>query len=929
MRLPQTFAFLRKPVVALAVAGLGFCTVAHAQTNRITQPISSASGRVALANTVLPRALAGKDLGAAPADRTLSSVTLRFNMSDAQTNSLNALLAAQQNASSPLYHQWLTPEQFGARFGLSSPDIAKVTAWLQGQGLTVTGVARGQSFVTVSGTVAKLQTAFGTSIHMVEVNGEQHIANLTEPTLPKAIAAVVGTVTGLSDIRLKPHARPHFTSSLSGDHFIAPGDFYTIYDINPLLTANVDGTGVTIAVAGQTDIALTDIAAFRSASGLTANPPTVKLIGTDPGVPSTDDQVEASLDVEWSGAVAPGASILYVNSTDVIGGSLTQIIDQNLAPIATVSYGNCESGFGSSNIATFNQLFRQAAAQGQTIAGPAGDSGAADCDYQTSIATQGLAVDFPASSPYVTGVGGTMFNETSGVTYWNTTNGTDSGSAVSYIPEAVWNETNLGEGIAAGGGGASAYFVKPAWQIGTGVPSDSSRDVPDISFNAAASHDGYLFCQGGFCTSGYRNAAGNLDVVGGTSVSTPAFAGILALLEEKLQAKVGQANPTIYALADSSYYTSVFHDVTTGTNEVPCTLGTPNCTTVVTPCDTLTNTGNGCIGYSAGAGYDEATGWGSLDVFNFVNDWSLVTPLSSGTNGTSVSATAVTASSTSITTGTSLTITAKVTSATSGVTATPTGNAQLTIDGVNTGSIVALTNGTATFTYDTTSLSSGTHIFGVAYSGDTNYDGSKGTVSVDVTSATAADFTLSPSTASATTTSGGTAAGITFTVTPTSGFTGEVTFAASTTSSTLDATYAFNPTMVNITGTTAGSTVLTLVASESDAVGTHGFRRLGGLKAHSLTPGMPWQLPASGVALAGLLFFVLPKRRNRWTALALALVSAGLMGVSGCGGGNSDTATSGTTTTASGTYTITVTASGTNAAGTALSHSSTVTFVVQ
>ena len=931
MPFPQTFVLLRKLFTGLAIGSLGLSTAAHAQANRIVQASISDSGRVELSNTVLPRAAKGQDLGAAPADRTLSSVTLRFNMTAAQSTQLDVLLAAQQNPASPLYHQWLTPEQYGARFGLSLTDISKVTTWLQGQGLTVTGVARGRSFVTVAGTVAKLQTAFGTTIHMIQVDGEQHIANLTEPSLPKSLAGVVSTITGLTDIRLKPHAHPHFTSSISGSHFIAPGDFYTIYDINPLLTASIDGSGETIAVAGQTDILQSDIAAFRSASGLAANPPTVKVIGTDPGVPTTDDQVEASIDVEWSGAVAPAATILYVNSTDVIAGSLTAIIDQNLAPIATVSYGNCESGFGNSNVVMYNELFRQAAVQGQTVVGPAGDSGATDCDYQAKTASGGLAVDFPASSPYVTGVGGTMFNEGSG-TYWSTTNGTYSGSALSYIPELAWDESDPTVGLSAGGGGASIFFTKPSWQVGSGVPADNSRDVPDLAFNAAAGHDPYLICQGGFCTNGFRNAANNLDAYGGTSISTPAFAAIVALLEQKLQTKVGLANPTIYALANSTYATNVFHDVTSGSNDSPCTLGTSNCTTASSPCAGVTNTVNGttygCIGYSATAGYDLATGWGSLDVFNFVNDWSQVTPIGVATVSMATSATHVTAAPSSVTAGTSITINATVTSATAGATASPTGTAQLTVDSASVGSAVALSSGAASFIYDTTGLSSGAHIIGVTYSGDSTYAGSKGTATVDVTT-TASDFALSPSSATATTTPGGTAAGITFTVTPTSGFTGSVTFTASTQSSTLDATYGFSINPVTISGTTPGTTVFTLVASESNAKGgLTGQHRLGRSSGVSkLKPVSPWMIPATGVTLAGLLLLVVPRRRSQWTALVLALTCIGVLSVAGCGSGSKNV--SSTTTTASGTYTIAITASGTNSAGIPLSHTSTVTLVVQ
>ena len=200
------------------------------------------------------------------------------------------------------------------------------------------------------------------------------------------------------------------------------------------MTGSINGQGISIAVAGQTDIALADVTAFRNAAGLSTNLPTVQLAGTDPGT-STNDVPEAMIDVEWAGAIAPSASIIYVNGKDVFLNSVTQAIDNNVAPIVTVSYGDCESGFGTSYIAQFNALFKQANAQGQTMLGPGGDSGAADCDYNTTYATNGLAVDFPASSPYVTGVGGTEFNEGGG-TYWSTTNGS-GGTALSYIPETA------------------------------------------------------------------------------------------------------------------------------------------------------------------------------------------------------------------------------------------------------------------------------------------------------------------------------------------------------------------------------------------------------------------------------------------------------------------------------------------------------------
>jgi subtilase family serine protease len=894
--------------------------------NRIAAGVND-SARAVIAHNTNPRALHATDLGLVPANTPLSSMTLRFNMTPEQDAALTQLNIAQQNPASPQYRQWLTPQQYGAEFGLSASDISAVTGWLAAKGFSNITVAQSETFVRFSGTAAQAQAAFATPIHSVSANGSTYFASLVDPTLPAGIAGVVSSVTGLNSFHLQPRARvrtvpaPQYTSSVSGSTYIAPGDFYTIYNIQPLLNNSINGTGITIGVMGQTDISLPSAAAFRSVSGLTANPPTVMLYGTDPGT-STNDLPEAMLDVEWSGAVAPSATILYVNSTDVIDGSLTQAIDHNLAPILTISYGDCEQGFGSANLATFNAMFRQAVTQGQTILGPAGDSGATDCDYDATAAVSGLAVDFPASSPSVTGLGGTMFNENGG-TYFSATNGTTQGSALSYIPEAVWNETAVQGTLASGGGGFSSTFVKPYWQVGNGVPADSSRDVPDLSFNAAADHDGYLLCVPGYCTNGYRNAAGTLSIVGGTSVATPSFAGIMALLEQKIATRVGNANPTIYGLANSTYYGTVFNDVATGTNAQPCTAGTTDCPN------------GGTIGYAAGVGYDRASGWGSLNVQNFVTDWPLVTPIANNGFGSDVSSTMVTESAASVLSGTTVTVTAAIASNTPNVTTTPTGTAQLLIDNVASGSPSAVTNGSVTFSVSTTSLSSGNHYLTVAYSGDVTYNGSKGTVNLDVVSSTSPDFGLTPASTNITTATGTTAPGVTFTVTPVGGFTGNVTFVATTTSSSLAATYSFSVSPVVISGTAAGSTVFTLEAYTSAAdVGT-GLNKFGPVKAASnRSPFAPWEMTGSGVAMAGLLLLCVPRRRRSLGLVLVALLSIGVFAVSGCSEGSGSTSTPTTTTTttttntAPGTYTITVSASGVNSAGTHVTHNSQVTFVV-
>ncbi len=892
--------------------------------NRITASVSNSS-TISLQGNIHPLALRSQDLGEAPADRALESLTLRFSMTADQQMALSQLLLDQQDSNSSRYHQWLTPEQFGEQFGLSSDDLAKVSSWLTAQGFTVTGTAQSATFITFTGTVATAERAFHTSIHTLSLNGEQHVANVAEPWLPAGIAGVVSSITGLNDFRLQPraHARvvqvpaqtqanPLYTSSVSGNTYIAPGDYYTIYDINPLLTSSINGNGITIAVMGQTDLGVSDVAAFRSASGLSANPPTLKLYGTDPGI-SKNDVDEAQLDVEWSGAVAPSATILYVYSKDAFNTSLTQAIDNNLAPVISISYGDCESGFGSTTVNSYNQLFQQANAEGITVVGPGGDSGATDCDSQTTSAKGGLAVDFPASSPYVTGVGGTMFHE-NGTVYFGSTNNSNGGSALSYIPEAVWNETVAGGGeLSAGGGGSSIYFTKPTWQIGTGVPADGSRDVPDISLDAAYIHDAFLFCASGFCTNGFRNSSGYLDTIGGTSAAAPSFAGMLALVEQKIGSRIGNANPTIYGLANSSYYSNVFHDVTIGNNDSPCTTGSPNCAS------------GGSIGYNATIGYDLASGWGSVDAFNLASDWTLGgttgggSTIGSATSTTTITATTSTATQCGTTTGTPVNLTVQVT----GASGTPTGTVQFAVDGVAVSNPVTLSSGAAAYALSTTSLTAGNHTVTATYSGNTTYASSKGTYTLNVL-ATTADFTFTPCTASTSAAAGGAATGIPFTLTSLNNFSGQVTFSVISVGNILSVSYNFSVNPVTLTSGGTGTTTLTLYAYQSSV--NNGVQIP--VSTASNRGDVPWYAAGSEAAFAGVLLFVLPKRR-RWGALLLAIFTVAALGAIGCGSGTSTaTAASTTTNTAPGTYNLMVTATGKASSGATLVHNATVTLTV-
>jgi subtilase family serine protease len=612
-------------LLLLSLATLLFPALLPARVHdRIAQPIQVSESQPVRGN-VHPFARTENDQGEVAGSMMLNRMVMTFSPSAAQQADLDAILSEQQNPLSPYYHQWLTPEQFADRFGLTAGDIGKVVDWLQGLGFSVDETARSRSYVAFSGTAAQVAASFGTPIHHYLVNGELHYANVSDPKLPWPLANVVIGIRGLNDFRPRPRGGvAKFTSSISGSHFLVPDDFATIYNLKPLYNSGIDGTGQRIAVMGQTDLILSDIATFRSVSGLPASAPTVVLVpgSADPGVVNGDIG-EADLDVEWSGAVAPKATIVYVNSNNGVFDSMNYAISQNLAPVISISYGDCEPNFSPSDITTLISWGQQANTQGQTIVGPSGDSGAADCDYPltaTSTVTSaihGLQVDVPAALPYVTGVGGTTFNEGSSLAFWSSTNNANNGSALSYIPETAWNDTAFeianGGSLAATGGGVSKLFAKPSWQTGTGVPNDGRRDVPDISFNASFDHDGYLFCSQGSCVNGYRAADNSLFVVGGTSAGVPTFAGIVALINQKLSAAQGNVNPRLYQLAGTS--TDAFHDVTTGDNKVPCTPGTTDC-----PAGTTS------IGFSAGVGYDPVTGLGSVNAFNLVMEWGSSTP---------------------------------------------------------------------------------------------------------------------------------------------------------------------------------------------------------------------------------------------------------------------------------------------------------------
>jgi subtilase family serine protease len=681
---------------------------------------------------------------------SLASLRLVLKPSAEQAADLEKLLEEQRDPGSANFQKWLTPENYGDRFGASENDLAALSAWLQSRGFTLGETARAHNWISFSGTAGLVSYAFQTQLRHYQTGGERHFANATEASIPEAFAGVVESIRGLTDFRPAPQRtarlKPDFTSS-NTSHYLAPDDLAAIYDISPLYAAGYDGTGQKLVIAGQTDINLADIRAFRSQFGLPAKDPQVVLYGADPGV-SPGDQIEADLDLEWSGAVARNATIIYVNSQNVFE-SVQYAIDKNLAPVISMSYGACEAG----SPASYRTMAQQANAEGITWMNSSGDSGAAGCDYDVTVATHGPAVTFPADIPEITAVGGTEFSEAVGMG-WSNRNSATLASATGWMPEKAWNDTTSGGWIAATGGGASASFRKPWWQTGPGVPNDNARDVPDVSLSASADHDGYLLYAGG-----------KLQAVGGTSASSPVFAGIVAILNQYLVAKgahatagLGNINPNLYSLAQNASLNTttggIFHDITVGDNIVPCKAGTPGCTT-------------GSFGYRAGPGYDLVTGLGSVDANNLVTKWAAL-PATAGTTAT-LTASPLTISQSGTT---QLTVAVKpVTGAN-----VPTGAVTFSNAGTVLGS-AALVSGAASIAVKGSALSIGADNITASYAATGNFAGSTASVTVTVTASALATTTTVTATPAAIAASGSTQ--LTVTVKPASGAaapTGSVVF---------------------------------------------------------------------------------------------------------------------------------------------------------
>jgi subtilase family serine protease len=614
----------------------------------VMSSIASATPRTATVALPSPPhwATPSADLGRL-ADAPVSHLTISLARSAAQQRAFDALRAAQDNPSSPAYHQWLTPAAIGARFGASDADIAAVTSWLTSQGLTVLRVSSSRTFIEVSGTIRTAEAAFGVELHRYRTGTTTRRAPDRAPAIPAALAHIVTRVTGLTE--LTPNAPHHRIDRIGPDgvdsgsnNYLNVSDFATIYDVMPAYTAGVTGTGQTVGIIGRSRVAAADITNYGTIENakLAAYTEVIPPTGVDPGSAcadtmcnsdaSIDDQFEATLDVTRVTSLATGATVQLIvsgtsNGDDGVDVALEYAIDSfgsgATANIITISFDQCEPDEGSSGTMGIDMLFQQAAMQGQTVFAASGDAGAAGCDpaFTTPPSSQSLAVSSLCVSSAETCVGGTEFADfASPSTYWAA-----SGSALSYIPEGVWNEPlgdpALGSGsevAIGGGGGISTVIALPTYQTGLGPSGNTFRLVPDVSLTASC-HDYYLICFAAVSAG----CTGTTDFTRtcGTSAATPDMAAIMALAFSRAGGMHGAANPGLYALA-STPGNGVFHDVTVASSGVTgCTVDTPSLCNNSDPGPT-TVTG-GLSGYLAGSGYDMATGLGSVDVAKLVAAW--------------------------------------------------------------------------------------------------------------------------------------------------------------------------------------------------------------------------------------------------------------------------------------------------------------------
>ena len=540
----------------------------------------------------------GKLRGAEPTTRMLHmSVGLALR----NQNQLSALLQNLYNPSSPIYHHYLTQDEFVQRFAPTAVQRQAVIDYLTREGFSVAQVY--PNLIDFNGSVSKVEQVFKVSINdYLLPGGRMFYSNATVPVFPSSLAPLIVSVSGLDNANLfshppipakktppiKPKASNCPVAGQSGGSQVAyiPSQFAKAYNYDGLHSSGLQGQGQTVGVFELDGYSLSDIQTYTQCFGGGSVPiQNVTLDGFN-GQPGAG-AIEVELDIEMIISQAPNLAKLLVyeapNTTQGYNDEFARIV-QDRTPVISVSWGDCEKNMGQQEVSQENQFFQQAAAQGQGILVAAGDSGSSGCFQLTGGGFDfSLNADDPAAQPYVTGVGGT-----------NLTLKSDN----SYQSETVWNGGLLG---GAGGGGLSQFWKQPSWQTGPGVQnqySNGMREVPDVSLDADPATGYPVYCTAGSnCTGGgVTGGSSGWLTVGGTSAAAPMWAAMVALANQQA-AKAGKStlgflNPAFYKIASGSNYGRDFHDITA--------------------------TGNNDEGFNGGAypvtqDYDMATGWGSFD----------------------------------------------------------------------------------------------------------------------------------------------------------------------------------------------------------------------------------------------------------------------------------------------------------------------------
>jgi subtilase family serine protease len=531
----------RYRLLALAVAPLPIVATAFGGTAQ-----AAPNPLVALSDNVNSAVAHSSRIGDLPAGQQLSvAVALKLR----NTGQLDRFLADVGNPRSAAYGHYLTPQQFDAAYGPTKAETEQVVSFLRGKGLHVTD-SSGQ-VVDATGTSAQLDSAFSTTLGVYTDSTEhrQYFANDRAPLVPASIAGVVQGVVGLDNHTVKHHSATPAAAPAAAPTGLGPSSLRSIYNTAPI---GADGTGQSVALWEFDGYKQSDIAAYDQnyALGSTA-PTTVPVDGQNYDSSPGDGQAEVSLDIEIVQAMAPKASTLVYEAPNTDQGEIDMakaIVTDNKVQVTSISWGSCEPDTTASTMTSTDNQLKQGAAQGISFFSASGDSGSKDCTRSSSGAGV-VAVDFPASSPNVTGVGGTTLT---------------TGSNSTYGSETVWNNSH-----GATGGGVSKQFPAPSWQTG----SNGKRTVPDVASD-------------GDPVTGYAVYSGGAwGQYGGTSCAAPMWAGWAALYNQKAKAKLGAANQALYQVGNGTSYGSAFHDVTSGSNG----------------------------DFSAKTGYDDTTGWGSYN----------------------------------------------------------------------------------------------------------------------------------------------------------------------------------------------------------------------------------------------------------------------------------------------------------------------------